>query len=106
MEDGIWHRVMKDKYLPYVFVATWLRSTQVIQLLASHFWKNLMNSLPVITHWLSWNLGNGYSILIVLDKILGIGNTTILSHELLLALKIKKYSLFVPSEGSVILGLY
>ena len=48
-----------------------------------------MNSFPLIIHWLSWKPRNGYSILIGLDKILGIGNTTILSQELLLALKIQ-----------------
>jgi hypothetical protein len=89
MEDEIWDWVIKENYLPYVSVATWLRSAQVIQPLASHFWKNLMNSLPLIIHWLSWKPENGYSILIGLDKILGIGNTTILSQELLLALKIQ-----------------
>jgi hypothetical protein len=26
-QDGIWHRVIKDKYLPYVTVTNWLRST-------------------------------------------------------------------------------
>jgi hypothetical protein len=50
MEDGIWHWVIKDKYLFYIPVATWLRFAQVIQPLASHFWKNLMKSLPLITH--------------------------------------------------------
>jgi hypothetical protein len=29
MKDNIWHRVIKDKYLPYTFVATWLRSANV-----------------------------------------------------------------------------
>jgi hypothetical protein len=57
MEDGIWHCVIKDKYLPYTSVATWLRSTQVFQPVASHFWKSLMKSLPLITHWLSWKPG-------------------------------------------------
>jgi hypothetical protein len=63
-----------------------------------------MKLLPLITHWLSWKPGNGYSILIGLDKILGIGNTTI--PGAFIGLKNTKYSLFVPSEGSVILGLY
>jgi hypothetical protein len=69
MKEGIWHQVIKDKYLPYTSVATWLRSTTVIQPLASQIWKNLLKSLPLITHWLSWNPGNGHSVLIGLDKI-------------------------------------
>jgi hypothetical protein len=79
MEDGIWHRVIKDKYLPYTSVATWLRSALVTQPLASQFWKRLMKSLPLITHWLSWKPGGGDAILIGLDKILGIGTNSFLS---------------------------
>jgi hypothetical protein len=89
MKDGIWHQVIKDKYLPYSSVATWLRTTSPLQPAASQIWKNLMKSLPLITHWISWKPGNGYSILIGLDKILGIGNSSLLSSELLLALKEK-----------------
>jgi hypothetical protein len=87
MEDEIWHRVIKDKYLPYTSVATWLRSALVTQPLASQLWKSLMKSLPLITHWLIWKPGRGNSVLIGLDKILGIGNTSFLSRELLLVLK-------------------
>jgi hypothetical protein len=47
----------------------------------------MMKSLPLITHWLSWKPGNGCSVLIGLDKILGIGNASILSQEILLVLK-------------------
>jgi hypothetical protein len=47
----------------------------------------LIKSLPLITHWLSWQPSNGCSILIALDKILGMGKTYLLSIELLLALK-------------------
>jgi hypothetical protein len=87
MEDGIWHRVIKDKYLPYTSVATWLRSSQVIQQMASQFWKISMKSMPLITHWLRWNPGGGDAILIGLDKILGIGSNSLLSQELLLVLR-------------------
>jgi hypothetical protein len=89
MKDGIWHRVIKDKYLPYISVSTWFRSTTTKQPLASQTWKNLLKSLPLITHWLSWNPGNGHSVLIGQDKILGIGNSSLLSQDLLLALKNK-----------------
>jgi hypothetical protein len=70
-------------------VATWLRTASPLQPAASHILKNLMKSLPLITHWISWKPDNGYSILIRLDKILGIVNSSLLSSELLLDLKDK-----------------
>lgn len=87
MKDGIWHKVIKDKYLPYVSVATCLRSATVIQPPASQTWKNLLKSLPLITHGLSWNPRNGHSVLIGMDKIQGMGDSSLLSQELLVALK-------------------
>jgi hypothetical protein len=87
MEDGIWHCVIKDKYLPYTSVTTWLISAQVIQPVASHFWKSLMKSLPLITHWLRWIPGGGAMILIGLYMILGMGKLSFLSHDLLLVLR-------------------
>jgi hypothetical protein len=79
MEDETWHHVIKDKYLPYTSVTTWLRSALVNQPLASQFWKRLMKSLPLITHCLRWNPGGGDAILIGLDKIPGIGTNSFLS---------------------------
>jgi len=75
--------VIKDKYLPYSSVETWLRSAQTTQPMASHFWKCLMKSLPLITHWLNWMPCRGDAIVIGLDKVLGMGNCSILTHELI-----------------------
>jgi hypothetical protein len=80
-KEGIWQQVIKDKYLPYFSVATWLRSTSPLQPAASQIWKNLLKSLPLITRWISWKPGNGSSILIGLDKILGINNSSLLSQN-------------------------
>jgi hypothetical protein len=87
MEDGIWHRLIIDKYLPYTSMDTWLRFAKVIQPVASHLWKILVKSLPLITHWLIWKPGGGDAILIGLDKILGFGSNSFLSQELLLVLR-------------------
>jgi hypothetical protein len=38
-KTGIWHTVIKDKYLPYVSVATWFRSVSSSQVSASQTWK-------------------------------------------------------------------
>jgi hypothetical protein len=77
MKDGIWHRVIKDKYLPHCSVATWLRSASHRTTVASQIWKNLLKSLHIITHWLSWKPGTGHSVLIGKDLILGLGNSSL-----------------------------
>jgi hypothetical protein len=86
-KQGIWHKVIKDKYLPYTSVTTWLRSATTTQPSASQTWKNLTKSLPLITHWLSWFPGNGQSILLGQDIILGNGSISFLSPELLVVLR-------------------
>jgi hypothetical protein len=89
MNEGIWHRVIKDKYLPYCSVATWLRSTSFRLSSASQTWKNLFKFVHLIAHWLSWSPGSGYSVLIGKDMIMELGNTSILSQELISSLKQK-----------------
>jgi hypothetical protein len=32
MKDGIWHKVIKEKYLPYVSVYTWFRTTTNVRI--------------------------------------------------------------------------
>jgi len=86
MKDGIWNRVIKDKYLPQFSVATWLRFTSHRMTDASQIWKILLKSLHIITHWLSWKPGTGHSVLIGNDLILGLGNYSLLSKEILFSL--------------------
>jgi hypothetical protein len=50
MKEDIFHMVIKDKYLPYSSVATCLSSTTIIHPLALQIWKNLLKSLPLISH--------------------------------------------------------
>jgi hypothetical protein len=30
MQEGLWHRILKEKYFPFVFVAHWLRTVNVV----------------------------------------------------------------------------
>jgi hypothetical protein len=105
MEDEIWHRVIKDKYIPYTYVATWLRSTMVTQPLASHFWKNVEvfaphHSLAELeawkwlfdTHWTGQNSRHWKCFYTFTGDFIGV--------------KKSKYLLFVSSEGSIMLGVY
>jgi hypothetical protein len=57
MKDGIWNRVIKEKYLPHFSVDTWLGSTSHKMTSASQTWKNLLKTLHIITHWMSWKPG-------------------------------------------------
>jgi hypothetical protein len=42
----------------------------------------LVSSSPIIFHWLAWNPGDGTEIRIGEDKILGMGDRSLLSPEL------------------------
>jgi hypothetical protein len=84
---GVWHNVIKDKYLPYISVATWFRSVSRSQGSASPIWKNLLKALPIIDHWLCWRPGSGLAIQVGRDCILGLGRQSILSSDLIYALK-------------------
>ena len=57
MKEGVWNKVIKDKYIPHSSVVTWLRSTPTTALSASQTWKNLMKSLHLLNHSLSWRPG-------------------------------------------------
>jgi hypothetical protein len=99
MKDDIWHRVIKDKYLPYVSVTTWLRSTTFQLTSASHTWKNLLKYVHLLTNWLSWSPGLGHSVQLGRDRILGLGNSSYLSQNLLFILKQKNITLLYQARG-------
>jgi hypothetical protein len=60
--------------------------------------------VPLITHWISWNPGNGISVLIGMDKILGIGDSSLLSQDLLVALKNKNICYLYQARAQSSLG--
>jgi hypothetical protein len=101
MKPGIWNRVIKAKYYPHLPVHLWIRSASVRSSIASHTWKHLLFSLPIILHWISWNPGNGFSIEIGRDALLGLGGRAFLSTKLLLHLHKKSiYFLYQISSTS------
>jgi hypothetical protein len=82
--EGIWHKVIIDKYLPHTTVKNWFRSPSFFYNTTSRFWRGLMKAIHLITHWLSWSPGSGHLIEIGRDNILGMGEN--LSYLLLLFL--------------------
>jgi hypothetical protein len=83
----IWHKVLKDKYLPFVFVSTWFRLDNITHGEFSPVWRNLLKSLPLLDHWLCWKPGNGETIQEGRDRIMRMGQQSFLSKELISALK-------------------
>jgi len=53
----------------------------------------------IITHWLSWSLRSGNSILIGRDKILGFGNSLFLSQDILSPLHQQNITLLYQAKG-------
>jgi hypothetical protein len=72
--DSIWHRIIADKYLGSLPLASWIRKPVFQLRKVSSFWKGLVTSIPVILHWLVWKPGDGSEIRIGCDKILGLGD--------------------------------
>jgi hypothetical protein len=81
--DGIWHKIIKDKYLQHSTIVNWLRSTSFKQNYASRIWNNLLKYVHLITHWLSWLSGSGHLISLGRDHILGLGDRSLLSRDLI-----------------------
>jgi hypothetical protein len=82
---GIWHRVIKDKYLAHKTVTNWLRSSSFTQKASSKIWSGLLTSMHLILHWLSWDLGSGQLISLGNDRILGLDALSVLSQSLVIA---------------------
>jgi hypothetical protein len=101
---GIWNRVIKDKYLPYESVHTWLRSASAGSTYGSQTWKNLINSLPLVLQWLAWNPGTGQSIVIGKDVILGMGKDSFLTKELVDRLNQKNVHLLYQASCDLLQG--
>jgi hypothetical protein len=101
MRDGIWHKVIKDKYLPFTTVINWFRSTSFQQTMASRIWNSLLKSVHLITNWLSWIPGSGHHVVLGRDKILGMGDRSFLSHTLISLLRQKNILLLSQARGQL-----
>jgi hypothetical protein len=82
-EDSLWHRVIVDKYLHNSPLISWLRKPRHLLNSASRFWSNLVRTVPIILNWISWIPGAGHDILIGKDKVLGLGERSLLPTDLI-----------------------
>jgi hypothetical protein len=83
MHLGIWHQVLKDKYIPHTPVITWLCLADPSVLSGSQTWNNLINALPLLVHWLALKPRSRVSIITGKVEILGLGKGFFLSTELI-----------------------
>jgi hypothetical protein len=99
MKDGLWHRVLKDKYLISPSVVAWLRRSTVSSHKVSNTWRSLLKSLHVVTQWIAWKPGSGLSIRLGVDTILGLGKESLLSPGLISSLKRRGYHFLYQMAG-------
>jgi hypothetical protein len=80
--NSIWHKIVMDKYLGSINLCDWLRKPTLLQKSASPFWKGMVNSSPIILHWLRWKPGTGKKIKIGRDMIVGLEDRSLLHPDL------------------------
>jgi len=100
MKEGLRHKVLKDKYFTTSSVVSWLRCSPIRTLNVSSTWRSLVKSLDGVTHRLAWNPGTGHSIRIGEDEILGLGNNSLLSLELIITLQQRSIYYLYQARGS------
>jgi hypothetical protein len=89
-----------DKYLYNTTVVNWYRQASHKQHFGSRIWNSLTRTVHVILHWQSWCPGSGHLISIGRDKILGLGDRTILSDALISQLKQKRITILAEATIS------
>jgi hypothetical protein len=96
-QPSIWQKVIRGKYLHNATLLNWIRQPSHHCTSTSRIWTSLTRALLVINHWLSWCPGAGYQIVVGRDRILGMGDRSILSDELLNVLKENNITHIGPS---------
>ena len=80
--NGIWHHILRKKYLKNHTVEEWLRTKKFYVRGTLYFWNGFIRTLTWITRLLGWRVGNGQNILLGSDPIIGMDSYHILSEEL------------------------
>jgi len=80
-------------------VIFWLRYGLYKFYVLSNFWRNLLDSLALLTNWFAWSVGNGAQVLLGQDPFVGCGSSYKLSYALIHHLKSLKV-LYLAHIGS------
>jgi hypothetical protein len=81
--DCLWSSVIKDKYIRSWTIDEWFRQIPKNKKGASISWNWLLSVFPVVSQWLAWIPGNGWSIKLGEDPIVEKVNFHNLSEETL-----------------------
>ena len=73
--DGLWHRVITNKYLKMGSVEAWLKDKKFLSRGVSAIWKGFFLSLPWLGRHLAWQVGNGKNVLLGIDPIVGFSDS-------------------------------
>ena len=84
---GIWHQILKAKYMKNMTVHNWCRIKYFRHWDISIIWKGFLETLQWIGKGLIWLVGNGSEVRVGADPIVGLGCSFILSDDLRLYLE-------------------
>ena len=68
---GLWFQVLQAKYLKGLTVIEWLRFKSFSTRNVSLFWRGFLQVIPWMGKHLAWQVGNGESIILGIDPIVG-----------------------------------
>jgi hypothetical protein len=71
MMDGLWVKLMKNKYIQDLFMEYWIQTHSSVVKEASIVWKCLLKYFPLLGNWTTWKIGNGKKVKIKDDPWIG-----------------------------------
>ena len=80
--NGLWFNILSVKYLKKRIVLTWIRRKAFMVTGVSVIWKGFISSITWLGRGLTWHAGNGESIRVGLDPIIGMGSSFSLPCDL------------------------
>ena len=80
---SLWHRVITAKYIRGWPISEWIRFHEYDRRSISNIWRALLQAMPILKQWLAWQPGDGWSIRVGRDPILGLVGSSRLSEPLL-----------------------
>ena len=71
----LWNRVITAKYIRGWPISDWIRLFEYDQRNISNIWRALLKAMPILKSWLVWCPGDGWSIRVGRDPILGMNGS-------------------------------
>ena len=80
--NGIWYQLLSVKYMKKLPLHSWLREKCFYLRNASVIWRGFLLTISWLGKGLIWKVGNGSSIRLGVDSIVGMGSSYILPCDL------------------------